>query len=673
MRGGLQISLRSPSGTLSMLLPHRRRDQHKQGFRKWPFMTVMSWGETAIGKWIFIVSTNDNTKFNITDLALVLHGLPQKPQSVVNIPHECSSECKRGCSKIGTKYCDECQNKQILPTLSCVKACPSKTYIQNQYCMSCPNHCSQCSDSKNCTHCDEGYFILPSGLCSSSCGNSSILVNGSCFPCHISCKYCNGLTSSDCTQCHDLHYRLIEGKCIFHTNCSTGEYFEHRILGCKKCNETCLECTGRGGNQCSKCASSRILLNGKCIQKFRVCYKNEYFNYDTQSCATCSPNCLSCQNETMCHQCDSQFYLHSVPFEHSESLRTFCVKSCPAGYYEDKKSSRCSQCSLSCATCKGNSSHCTSCIHFGALAEGGHCPLCLNNEFYDQFSGQCHVCPTNCSSCLNNSYCTNCISNIPLNSQGQCLQPCTNYTVESLSGHCEFSKCHNTCRSCVGPGNSDCLSCFDHKVLFHNSCISACPNGWYRRNSFCVKCHNTCRVCTGPSEGECVSCHADKYLDNFHCLHSCRKGYYASDENKCFLCASGCLMCVKGSTCVECRPNHVLGPSGHCMLHCPSNYSNINSTCILHRNTPSATLSTTVSSSTNWTVFISFVTFLLVFGIVSIVGIFLWKRQSLFQIRGGKIQYFVLDSHQSEFEMNEKELIDSESETEVFTHLQPKT
>jgi furin len=50
-RGDLHIYLTSPHGTRSTLLAQRPMDVAEQGFRKWPFMTVHSWGESPNGIW----------------------------------------------------------------------------------------------------------------------------------------------------------------------------------------------------------------------------------------------------------------------------------------------------------------------------------------------------------------------------------------------------------------------------------------------------------------------------------------------------------------------------------------------------------------------------------------------------------------------------------------------
>ncbi|RTG84802.1 proprotein convertase subtilisin/kexin type 6 [Schistosoma bovis] len=52
-RGLLQLSVISPSGTLSVLLPPRTHDEHSGNIAmlRWPVTTVQFWGENAVGTW----------------------------------------------------------------------------------------------------------------------------------------------------------------------------------------------------------------------------------------------------------------------------------------------------------------------------------------------------------------------------------------------------------------------------------------------------------------------------------------------------------------------------------------------------------------------------------------------------------------------------------------------
>ena len=80
-RGDLKLTLFSPAGTRSVLLPPRPQvstvdvdrqlynsilrlqDFNQNGFHKWPFLTVQMWGEDPRGTWLLMVestTTNPN-------------------------------------------------------------------------------------------------------------------------------------------------------------------------------------------------------------------------------------------------------------------------------------------------------------------------------------------------------------------------------------------------------------------------------------------------------------------------------------------------------------------------------------------------------------------------------------------------------------------------------------
>ena len=59
-RGDLKLTLFSPAGTKSVLLPPRPQDFNSNGFHKWPFLTVQQWGEDPRGTWILMVESVTN-------------------------------------------------------------------------------------------------------------------------------------------------------------------------------------------------------------------------------------------------------------------------------------------------------------------------------------------------------------------------------------------------------------------------------------------------------------------------------------------------------------------------------------------------------------------------------------------------------------------------------------
>jgi furin len=92
-RGDLKLTLYSPSGTKSVLLPPRPQDFNQNGFHKWPFLTVQMWGEDPRGTWTLTVeSVSNNPKLGgmFSDWSLLLYGTqdPAQPTDPKYNPRE---------------------------------------------------------------------------------------------------------------------------------------------------------------------------------------------------------------------------------------------------------------------------------------------------------------------------------------------------------------------------------------------------------------------------------------------------------------------------------------------------------------------------------------------------------------------------------------------------------
>jgi len=86
-RGAVQLFLRSPMGTRSMILSERPNDEDSQdGFTKWPFMTSHTWAEYPRGKWTLEIEfvAGPPQKGFIKEWTLLLHGTNEAPYT--NLP-----------------------------------------------------------------------------------------------------------------------------------------------------------------------------------------------------------------------------------------------------------------------------------------------------------------------------------------------------------------------------------------------------------------------------------------------------------------------------------------------------------------------------------------------------------------------------------------------------------
>ena len=136
-RGDIKVTLRSPRGTTSTLLPYRNYDYiNADGYSSWPFMSVHNWGENPSGTWTLTVYFKSSSGYvSVSRPKLTLYGTTTTPQAVSNIPSRCDSECVRGCSGTGPDHCDACRHLRVASTLQCVRSCPHGTTLHSNYCL----------------------------------------------------------------------------------------------------------------------------------------------------------------------------------------------------------------------------------------------------------------------------------------------------------------------------------------------------------------------------------------------------------------------------------------------------------------------------------------------------------------------------------------------------------
>lgn len=120
-RGDLSISLTSPSNTTSMLLPNRRNDiVNVEGFNKWPFMSVLHWGETPLGEWILNFTYDPQRHTNgfvtVTNISVTMYGTSTLPKQET------------------WKLCDPSELRNATD-LQCVRRCQPKFKVYRGYCI----------------------------------------------------------------------------------------------------------------------------------------------------------------------------------------------------------------------------------------------------------------------------------------------------------------------------------------------------------------------------------------------------------------------------------------------------------------------------------------------------------------------------------------------------------
>ncbi len=138
-RGDISVSLKSPQGTVSKLLPKRKHDFiNTQGYEDWEFMSVHYWGENPLGNWELLTSYESEVgSVTVSDISIKFYGTESVPQSVQDTLTQCNiDDCNNRCSqRNGKEICDTCKNKRDSKTLNCLKECPANYTEINGYCI----------------------------------------------------------------------------------------------------------------------------------------------------------------------------------------------------------------------------------------------------------------------------------------------------------------------------------------------------------------------------------------------------------------------------------------------------------------------------------------------------------------------------------------------------------
>lgn len=152
----------------------------------------------------------------------------------------------------------------------------------------------------------------------------------------------------------------------------------------------------------------------------------------------------------------------------------------------------CLACDVSCYTCTGSSTYCTSCpaVHLTVLSSAS-C-ICPDTYYLPTSTPICQQCSPSCHTCISSpTYCLSC----PINSHRTLTSnscPCNPGYYETSTYIC--ASCHSACTLCIGSSNYNCTGCVSGFVLigtyckslvvclnylYEGVCVDLCPDGTY--------------------------------------------------------------------------------------------------------------------------------------------------------------------------------------------------
>ncbi|CAH0718190.1 unnamed protein product, partial [Brenthis ino] len=195
------------------------------------------------------------------------------------------------------------------------------------------------------------------------------------------------------------------------------------------------------------------------------------------------------------------------------------------------------------------------------------CVLRCPPRSYANQGGVCFPCHESCETCVGpgQDSCLTCApAHLLVADLGLCLQQCPDgYWEDSEASTCR--PCASHCSTCSE--RDLCTSCEHHLVLYNGTCSASCPPSTYETDDYtCAKCHQTCDTCFGSEATQCLTCHPSNYILDSRCVNACPSGYYPDKKRKeCMKCPVGCATCLT-SFCLTCNSNWELNKKGKCIV-----------------------------------------------------------------------------------------------------------
>ncbi|XP_057288919.1 proprotein convertase subtilisin/kexin type 5 isoform X1 [Pezoporus wallicus] len=473
---------------------------------------------------------------------------------------KCSPNCET-CVGGHSDQCMTCKSGYYLNevTNSCITNCPDGFYLDKNkiVCRKCSENCKTCVEYQICTECKHG-LSLHGTKCAIRCEEGKYHNGKECEPCHRSCATCAGAGVDACINCTQGYF-MEDGRCV--QSCSSGYYLDHSTesgyKSCKRCDASCLDCSGQGERNCTSCPSGYNLDTGVCVVG-TVCKDGEYLD-DSQKCQLCEASCQKCigPEPDNCISCP----LTRV-FDDGR-----CIMQCPRGKFEFK--GQCHLCHHTCLDCSGSEPNkCTTCgtdrrgierfLYHWECRES-----CPPGHYHSEHI--CMACFSHCEVCLNSSHCKRCFRGYYL-TQNICQKHrCREGEVEDPDSE-DCIPCSDGCQKCKLDDPRICITCIQNYYMYKQHCYKYCPENTYRDESSlqCRECPSECDSC---DKGMCDSCKEGFYLLGGTCVSVCGNGFFTDDVSReCEPCHRSCAMCVGYSyeNCTGCRNSFQLS-HGRCL------------------------------------------------------------------------------------------------------------
>ncbi|KAL4496476.1 hypothetical protein ABPG72_014706 [Tetrahymena utriculariae] len=261
-------------------------------------------------------------------------------------------------------------------------------------------------------------------------------------------------------------------------------------------------------------------------------------------------NCDKYKDNGQCQKCDSQYFLDQMTGICSD-YKTNCEN------FENKKCKKCNNGYL-----LNNSGFCTIYCQDGKKKYYNTCVDQCPTGFYSDNEKFCQKCGDFCTFCLSNDTCLQCEENRYFQ-DGVCRENCSDgyfvSTQESTNGQLICEQCDESCLTCTGSSQNECVTCGEDLILYlGNSCVLQCPEGYFKKSNSSSE--NIQKI--KNSSYYCEKCY---YLDQ-KCLEKCPSQTFLLENNVCKTCSTkNCADCSANDICKICQNEFILNEKNQCV------------------------------------------------------------------------------------------------------------
>jgi hypothetical protein len=460
-----------------------------------------------------------------------------------NLYKKCHSLCET-CTILGTDIDNQCLTcianyyPKVDDTTNCFTGNQDHYFLLAGLYKKCYQTCLACNgiigtdDNHQCTKCVADYYPRADNLTSCFTGTppENYFFDGSMYRnCYLSCETCYNKISTpldhQCIICANGYQKVSDGNnCVPLGGKVQGYYLNETEKLYKPCYRSCMNCRGEGSkdnNNCTECVAGYYRsvndLENQCYSKVEG-LPFYYFNESKQLFEQCYDSCKTCAKygtavEHNCSECKDDYVRL-----YENSGMCYQRKDEVQGHLYDIKQDIFKPCYKSCYNCidigDELSHYCSICKegYFNTIDNNSLCyrpDEVVRGYFFDKETNLFNKCYKTCSLCygpgtLRDPNCFEC-----KDAETDCSK-CTDYTYNDT--------CVKTCPNMTvqDTAKQECYDCEDNQIVFKNTCLDNCFEGYIRQSDTCVSCQSL-----------------DRYYYNGNCVDSCPDRLVGDSANIC--------------------------------------------------------------------------------------------------------------------------------------------